>query len=290
MRCEDFKKSIDVIHRSSDGLGASREQLERHARECSDCGRLIGVGEDPAKSSLSLAMKQLVLQDARQGLPPAREALLMEAFRSRHQAAREAAPAGPGILAALAGLFSLRGLAVTATAVAVLAFSFWSWKGAGGTSSSSSGTKLNPSPSISLNPEISVNDTKTSGVAKAGEAKDNGNGGELSPLDERLVSTRSGRSLASSGTVRRGRVTADLGQFEVEEPAVVGNLSDFVAFDYAEHMAPPDAVRLMRVQMPPSRLVNMGVPVPVNLRSREMVNTDLLVGSDGNPRAIRVVY
>lgn len=282
MRCEDFKKSIDVIHRSSDGLGASREQLERHARECSDCGRLIGIGEEPANSSLSVAMKQLVVLDARQGLPPAREALLMEAFRSRHQATREA---GPGIFAALAGFFSFRVLAVTATAVAVLAFSFWSWKGAGGASSSNSGTKLNPSPSISLNPEISGNESKSSGVAKA-----YGNAGELPPFDGRMVSARSGRSLASSPVTPRGRVTVDLGQFEVEEPAGVGNLSDFVAFDYAEHMAPPDAVRLMRVQMPPSRLVNMGVPVPVNLRSREMVNTDLLVGSDGNPRAIRVVY
>ena len=65
--------------------------------------------------------------------------------------------------------------------------------------------------------------------------------------------------------------------------------NEFYALSFAGDMEETAAGgRIIRVDMPRSSLFAMGVDVPLE-NGREMVKTDLLIGSDGMTRAVRVV-
>lgn len=86
---------------------------------------------------------------------------------------------------------------------------------------------------------------------------------------------------------RGGSVTVDVGEFFVDEPETI-SAKDFLVFDYARTLPPADSTQLMRVRMSRERLAPLGIPLPRETRNDNFVNADLLVGSDGVPRAIRV--
>lgn len=62
---------------------------------------------------------------------------------------------------------------------------------------------------------------------------------------------------------------------------------EFLPLTYAGNL-PDDEQRIVRVELPPSRLLSLGIPVHMENES-EKIKTDLLVGSDGVARAIRLV-
>ena len=95
---------------------------------------------------------------------------------------------------------------------------------------------------------------------------------------------RSGRSPKPTSST-----SVEVGDFEILEPEKPLSAKDFIAFDYAETMPPADSLQLMRVPLAREKLASMGLTMPRNNRQSPFVNADLLVGSDGVPRAINAV-
>lgn len=54
-------------------------------------------------------------------------------------------------------------------------------------------------------------------------------------------------------------------------------------------MDPGEELRLLRIQLPESELMRLGLPVAPRLEQR-YVRADVLLGEDGLARAIRFVY
>jgi hypothetical protein len=66
------------------------------------------------------------------------------------------------------------------------------------------------------------------------------------------------------------------------------NLTDFLLLRYGNDHEPMESGEVIRVQMPRSALITLGLPVKVE-RADEPIMADLLIGEDGLARAIRFV-
>ena len=82
--------------------------------------------------------------------------------------------------------------------------------------------------------------------------------------------------------------SVEVGDFEILEPEKPLLAKDFIPFDYAATMPPPDSLQVMRVKLAREKLASMGLMMPRGNRQSPFVNAALLVGSDGVPRAINV--
>jgi len=81
-------------------------------------------------------------------------------------------------------------------------------------------------------------------------------------------------------SIRDGSITADAEEGE--------NLTDFLLLRYGDDHKPMESGEVIRVQMPRSALITLGLPVNVE-RADEPIMADLLIGEDGLARAIRFV-
>jgi hypothetical protein len=66
------------------------------------------------------------------------------------------------------------------------------------------------------------------------------------------------------------------------------NTTDFIPLRYGDDQKPMESGEVIRVQMPRSALITLGLPVNV-VRADEQIMADLLIGEDGLARAIRFV-
>lgn len=72
------------------------------------------------------------------------------------------------------------------------------------------------------------------------------------------------------------------------QSAAVQPISGFVPVPYAGGFARGDSGVIVRVQVPPAALAELGYPAD-EIQGQGMVQADLLVGEDGWPRAVRIV-
>jgi hypothetical protein len=93
---------------------------------------------------------------------------------------------------------------------------------------------------------------------------------------------RSIRPRLNTPPVRGDRIAADAQETESE------NLTHFFLLRYGDDHKPMESGEVIRVQMPRSALITLGVPVNVE-RADEPIMADLLIGEDGLARAIRFV-
>ena len=70
--------------------------------------------------------------------------------------------------------------------------------------------------------------------------------------------------------------------------APAGEENEFIPLPFAAHIAPGEALDVVRVQVPRSAMMRFGLPVSAD-RAWEPVRADLVVGQDGMMRAIRFV-
>jgi hypothetical protein len=91
---------------------------------------------------------------------------------------------------------------------------------------------------------------------------------------------RGGRPRTDTPPIRVEIVTAELEEDE--------NLTDFLLLRYGEEVEPMESGEVIRVHMPRSALITLGLPVDVE-HADEPVLADLLIGEDGLARAIRFV-
>jgi hypothetical protein len=76
----------------------------------------------------------------------------------------------------------------------------------------------------------------------------------------------------------------------VEDDAVsgIGATGDFIPLPNAEQVGENEAVNVVRVEVPRSAMLAVGLPVSVE-RASELVEADVMLGSDGLARAVRFV-
>jgi hypothetical protein len=91
---------------------------------------------------------------------------------------------------------------------------------------------------------------------------------------------RGSRPRPNTPSIRVETITAELEESE--------NLTDFLLLRYGDDHEPMESGEVIRVQMPRSALISLGLPVNVE-HADEPVLADLLIGEDGLARAIRFV-
>jgi hypothetical protein len=99
-----------------------------------------------------------------------------------------------------------------------------------------------------------------------------------------FAKTGTASSARRSSSLRRQQ-TASLAATAQNNPASQGV---FVALPSFAFCAPDEELRVIRVNMPTSSLRLLGAPIDEDLATRR-VTTDLLIGSDGTPYAVRLV-
>jgi hypothetical protein len=101
------------------------------------------------------------------------------------------------------------------------------------------------------------------------------------PLFAKAGTATSARRNSSS----HHRQTASQAAIAQKKPAIEGL---FVALPSFAFCAPDEELRVIRVNMPTSSLRLLGAPIDEESITRR-VTTDLLIGSDGTPYAVRLV-
>lgn len=281
MNCWEFEKVVmDVARSETQGVrmdASVKQNALAHAQHCSHCAACL-----VSEKSLSLGLRAVAVDDDVLPLPAALETHLLAAFRAQH-AVEVAAPVVREVVTAspFKLLFWRMRWAFATVAVALLVLAV-----ARGMQSSSApdpqqaNAPARPAPSVIVAPPP-VPDSAPVVPEK------------IAPPPNLLV--RAGRQEGRATQVKakwppaeqRGRVTVEVGEFVVDEPESI-SANEFLVFDYARNLPPADSTQLMRVRMPSERLAPLGIQVPRTVRNNGFVNADLLVGSDGVPRAIRV--
>jgi hypothetical protein len=93
------------------------------------------------------------------------------------------------------------------------------------------------------------------------------------------------RQLAKNDTPRKVQSTTTGGN----QPAQNEVVTDYIPLTYLNDSTAFDSGLVVRVQVPRSTLISMGVPMNVE-NSSELVKADVVVGDDGVARAIRFVH
>ncbi len=281
MNCLEFEKIVvDLSASETRLLDAARKQAAlTHTENCPRCAKRLAQ-----EKSLRQALRAVALGDASLNAPAELETNLLAAFRAQN--ATVIAPELPANVVPFRAKSRMGWVKwATAAAAAILLLVL-------GLARAFQPHQLPTSPEKNI--IVRNSPTPTPSVANDAPLPPQ----EILPEPPQMVavSNRNSEMRAASkpkNLVPRtspnvDRVTVDVGSFAPVEPEEI-SARDFTVFDYAQTMPPPDRSQIMRVQFPSERLAPLGIPIPPQMRNRDYINTDLLVGSDGVPRAIRVV-
>ncbi|MBS1809944.1 MAG: hypothetical protein JST84_17420 [Acidobacteria bacterium] len=281
MNCLDFDKIVmDVARSETQGVlmdAIAKQQALAHAQNCTRCANCLA-----SEKALTQGLRAVVLDDRQLGAPVVIENALLAAFR--RQADEKAVPV---VVAPVESPFKLffswmRWGLIAAAAVALIVFAVARVTQPQPASLLAAGNSATPTPSTSVN----VKEPEPNPVpqVKADPALEMAS----TAPPNRLAVPIKAAPVRRAAQLPRGNVTVDVGPFELDEPERLSP-NDFLVFDYARNLPPADSTELMRVRLPRSRLAPLGIPLPREVRNSDFVNADFLVGSDGVPRAIRVL-
>lgn len=282
MNCLEFEKIVVDLARS-ESLDASRKQLGmQHAHICLRCAVRL-----KNEQTISRGLRAVAKSDQMLSAPASIENALLAAFRSREGAAQVAAniivPEFKESL--LQRWFAQFKWAFVPAAVAALVLVAFAVSRVMQPTSPEQSPMANvigtPSPTAAVE-SLAPEQIKVPMPQLEEPQKMIANASSI----RRAMPVKSSQQSMISGS-REGSVTVDVGEFFVDEPEAI-SAKDFLVFDYARTLPPADSTQLMRVRMPRERLEPLGIPLPRETRNDDFVNADLLVGSDGVPRAIRV--
>ncbi len=271
MNCLEFENEIIDLAK---GVSLSSE-IKLHAQDCSRCAIRLANAE-----AMKATLLHVATVDKNAAPSPNLEAALLTAFRQQHE--KKSVPA-IGWMDSVYALFGqLKWGLATAVVLILLGLAV---------------AQMLPNDSqiiVVKTPELKPSISASLPVLepKIIEAP--------VPEPERELVKRSPinsiRTIPVAYENRSGRLpkptsstSVEVGDFEILEPDKPLSAKDFIAFDYAETMPPADNLQLMRVKLAREKLASMGLTMPRNIRQSPFVNADLLVGSDGVPRAINAV-
>jgi hypothetical protein len=274
MNCQNFETIVNDLAREQIMETSVREEALAHCGECEECAQRL---EDERSLSLGL---QALAEEMRSIPASDRVEHLLIAFRSLgvvHARPRATQQWRYWAAAAAAVLFVVFGIAGMRSRIGTPKLR---------EQASAETVKAQALPSV----PISVVENSDSAVL---------------PLAKPALDARASRS-AKAQTVRPrvqdgaednrdGKDAKGAGDAQVTgNETLAGNYTereiatDFLSVGYASPMNLQDGGQVVRVELPRSALASFGLPVNLN-RANERVKADVLVGTDGQARAIRFV-
>jgi hypothetical protein len=264
MTCSDFETIIIEIARDRLMDAATRERGLEHIRRCAPCATLL-----VEERALSRDLRALSARCAAEEISERIETALLAAFR---QAQGQTGQTGqtrrfaPTIVAPRRRRWLL---AVAALALLTIGISLAAWiasshkQGApaiGSTGGGASPTSVpaTPGKSDQTRPQV------------AG----------ILPPDQRVPAPRSEKRQKRSATVNRLSASND---------APSEFVTPFFPVMQGGELIPFEGGQLVRVRMPRSNLIPLGIPLDQE-RASETIKADVLLSNDGLARAIRLVY
>jgi hypothetical protein len=262
MSCPDFETIIVEIARDRLMDAGERDRGLEHVRRCSSCSTLLAE-----ERALSRDLRALSVEGAAGEISECVETALLAAFR------RRAAPPAPVSVSAARN--QRRALAVAALVLLTfgLAVAVWSAASAKRESPSrvSTGGVAGSTPEAVSTPEISRRPSPIVADRQPDRPI-------VSPASEksrkRLMETRADRRQA-------GAIPGDIAPSEF--------VTQFFPVMQGGDLIPLESGRIVRVKMPRSNLIPLGIPFNQE-RANETIKADVLLSNDGLARAIRLVY
>jgi len=270
MTCSDFETIIIEIARDRLMDAATRERGLEHVRRCCACATLL-----VEERALNRDLRALSARCAAEEIPERIETALLAAFRQAPGQTRRSAPtiapgqtrrSPPTIVASRRRRWSL---AVAALALLTFGISLAGWIASShkreAPAIGSTGGVASPT-SVPAPPEKS--DRTRPQVA------------EILPPDRHIPAPRSEKRQKQSANVNRLSAGND-------SPSEF--VTPFFPVMQGGELIPLEGGQVVRVRMPRSNLIPLGIPLDQE-RASETIKADVLLSNDGLARAIRLVY
>jgi anti-sigma factor RsiW len=260
MNCLDFETIIIEIARDRLMDAATRERGLGHVQECARCATLL-----VEECALSRDLRALSARCASEEVPELIETNLLVAFR---QAAGQTRRSAPTVVTSRRRRWLL---AVAALVLLTFGISLAGW--------------IASSPKREA-PEISSTDGKAA-PANAPAAHE-----KPSQTPPRIVEVRRpDRPVPVSSIEKRQKrlASASANRRSANDNASREFVTEFFPVMQGGELIPLESGQIVRVRMPRSNLIPLGIPFNQE-RASETVKADVLLSNDGLARAIRLVY
>ncbi len=263
MNCSDFEAIVMEIAR--DGLMevATRERGLEHVQRCPRCATLL-----VEERALSRDLRALSAQDAAEEIPERVETALLAAFRRSARRSRWVERTRRSALAAVAPR-RRRWLMVVA-ALALLTFGI------------SLATRI-------ASPPEREPASSTEGGSPHAAATTPGLAGKTPPPMVEVRRPDPRLTALTSGKRRKRLVGASADRRATSDDAPREFVTRFFPLTQGDDLIPLEGGQVVRVRMPRSNLIPLGIPLNQE-RASEAIKADVLVSNDGLARAIRFVY
>jgi hypothetical protein len=251
MNCRDFEAIIIEIARDRLMDAASRERGLEHIQRCASCATLL-----VEERALSRDLRALSARCAAEEIPGRIESALLTAFR-------QAAPAP--IVAPRRRRWLL---AVAALVLLIFGISLAGWIAS---------SPRQEAPIVSTDGGGAPNNIPATPVLE-----------DQTP--PRIVEIRQQHRRARDATsVKRQKRSSPANRRLAGDDAPREFVTQFFPVMQGDELIPLEGGQLVRVRMPRSNLIPLGIPFNQE-RASEMIEADVLVSNDGLARAIRLVY
>jgi hypothetical protein len=254
MFCRDFEKIAGDLAAGRLMEAAKRERALRHASECSACALWLN-----AERTLDAGLRGLAEGAEDREAPPYLKSVLRAAFDRRVKAA-------PILISAPARSRNLTRWWLVAAALILFAVAIALLPGAAPPNSKgdmSSGR--NPAPESTTAP-------REQPPQRVIEPDNRKQGIETYVAKKTSTKRRTQRPAAAPDDVARNGET----------------VTEYIPLTYLADATALESGTVLRVELPPSALITMGLPAPVE-RTDSRVRADVVVGDDGVARAVRFV-
>lgn len=280
MNCRKFETLINELAREQLMDAATKGWALGHARECERCAARLAD-----ERALTSGLRALASLESKKEAPAGLEASLLAAFRQQR---REESPAPAPLhttrfvqrwqywavgAAAAAMLFAV------ALGVARLSLRSQNQSIAGGTQKQAQGpTEIRTQDERGPQPALIVDNDQAKDAQRPAPA-----------VEREQVAHRKPKNYSRNS--RRAQAPGSGANRAVDVPAAPANeeiATDFLPLTYDAGTVAMDSGQVVRVELPRSALVSMGLPMNME-RGNEPIKADVLLGDDGVARAIRFV-
>jgi len=265
MSCREFEADVVDLAREAQMSVASAARVGEHLEQCAGCAARVA-----RERQLTRALKAVADSTPASSRAAAIEARLLSAFAERHGAASPMVQTGrPAFLTPAARVW------LAAAAVAVFAVAAWQgaarWRPADEERPAATRAEAGPAAPAQTTAGSEIGSGAPSLAAKP----------EIPPRAEL-------RSAAAAREPATGPAAASRAARPRAEPRAWAEVLRFVTLPTAIGLPALESGRIVRVDVPTAMLPAYGLEVAPDSQSG-MVEADVLVGQDGQPRAIRFV-
>jgi hypothetical protein len=268
MNCREYEADVVDLARGAELSAAAAERAAAHLEHCAGCAARF-----ERERQMTTALKAVADFAPASSRAAVIEEQLIAAFAARQATAVREAPASRSRLAMPAAWGWLAAAAVLVLAVAVWQGTAW-WRVAEPIQPGSTRVATDSTAQLPANPQALASQPST---APAGT--------ETSEGSVRAMSSPPDAARAPVAAPR-ARVVRD--RARLVEPASDDQILRFVSLPTAIGLPALESGRIVRVEVPAAMLPVYGLDVTPDSQSGT-VEADVLVGQDGQPRAIRFV-